>query len=157
MIAAALGETTVAFYRDVLALMIGPRPAFPFVGAWLYADGRRIVHLKVQGAQVRSDAALDHVAFNIDDFSDFTARLDRLQSRGVPGPAMHARARLPRSSGRVSGAAAQAPTTPATGAAAGAAAGAVAGTVGLVTGAAYWGYPLAGIGSFCGHSCLSGR
>ena len=35
----------VAFYRDVLGLEVGPRPAFPFAGAWLYAGGRPIVHL----------------------------------------------------------------------------------------------------------------
>src|SRR4051795_8814183 len=49
-------ETTVAFYRDVLGLVIGPRPAFPFARAWLYADGRPIVHLKPQvprGAPLR--------------------------------------------------------------------------------------------------------
>jgi len=44
-------ETTVAFYRDVLGLVVGPRPAFPFAGAWLYANGRPIVHLRAPGAE----------------------------------------------------------------------------------------------------------
>src|SRR3954463_14141423 len=69
-------DATVAFYRDVLGLEIGPRPAFPFAGAWLYAGGQPIVHLKAPGAQERADAALDHVAFYTDDFSSFIARLD---------------------------------------------------------------------------------
>jgi len=71
-------EATSAFYRDVLGLEMGPRPAFPFAGAWLYADGRPIVHLKAPGVQGRSDAALDHVAFYTEDFSSFIARLDRM-------------------------------------------------------------------------------
>ena len=29
-------ERTVAFYRDLLGFTPGPRPAFPFPGAWLY-------------------------------------------------------------------------------------------------------------------------
>jgi len=39
-----LDETT-AFFVDVLGLHIGPRPAFPFPGAWLYLDDRPVVHL----------------------------------------------------------------------------------------------------------------
>jgi len=78
-IATADLETTVSFYRDVLGLVSGPRPAFPFARAWLYADGRPIVHLKAPGAEGRSAAALDHIAFYTDDFSGFIARLDRLQ------------------------------------------------------------------------------
>src|SRR4051812_16082227 len=70
-------DATVAFYQDVLGLEVGPRPAFSFAGAWLYAGGRPIVHLKAPGVQ-RADAALDHVAFYTDDFSSFIARLDRM-------------------------------------------------------------------------------
>src|SRR4051794_5739724 len=71
-------DATVAFFRDVLGLEVGPRPAFPFTGAWLYAEGRPIVHLKAPGVQ-RSDSALDHVAFYTEDFSSFIARLDRMR------------------------------------------------------------------------------
>jgi catechol 2,3-dioxygenase-like lactoylglutathione lyase family enzyme len=35
----------LVFYRDLLGLEEGPRPAFDFPGAWLYAGGRPIVHL----------------------------------------------------------------------------------------------------------------
>src|SRR4051794_39494334 len=70
-------DATVAFYRDVLGLEVGPRPAFPFAGAWLYAGGRPIVHLKAPGVQ-RADSALDHVAFYTDDFSSFITRLNRM-------------------------------------------------------------------------------
>ena len=50
-IATADLETTVSFYRDVLGLVSGPRPAFPFARAWLSADGRPIVHLKAPGCR----------------------------------------------------------------------------------------------------------
>ena len=70
-------DATLAFYRDVLGLEVGPRPAFPFAGAWLYAGGQPIVHLKTPGVQ-RADSALDHVAFYTDDFSNVIARLDRM-------------------------------------------------------------------------------
>src|SRR3982750_2518045 len=71
-------DATIAFYQDVLGLEVGPRPAFPFAGAWLYAGGRPIVHLKAPGVQGRADSALDHVAFYTEDFSSFIARLDRM-------------------------------------------------------------------------------
>jgi catechol 2,3-dioxygenase-like lactoylglutathione lyase family enzyme len=70
-------DATLGFYQDVLGLEVGPRPAFPFAEAWLYAGGRPIVHLKAPGVQ-RADSALDHVAFYTDDFSSFIARLDRM-------------------------------------------------------------------------------
>ena len=81
-------DATIAFYQDVLGLEVGPRPAFPFAGAWLYAGGRPIVHLKAPGVQ-RADSALDHVAFYTDDFSNVIARLDRMhltyQHQVLPG------------------------------------------------------------------------
>src|SRR3954451_14665289 len=42
--------------RDVLGLVVGPRPAFSVAGAWLYADGRPIVHLSPD-SPVRPDGA----------------------------------------------------------------------------------------------------
>ena len=35
----------VAFYQDILGFTPGPRPAFSFPGAWLYNDGRAILHV----------------------------------------------------------------------------------------------------------------
>ena len=35
----------VAWYRDILALRAGPRPAFSFPGAWLYAGHDAVIHL----------------------------------------------------------------------------------------------------------------
>ena len=72
-------DGSIAFYRDVLGLTVGPRPDFPFAGAWVYAEERPIVHLKAPGAEWQVDAAIDHAAFYTDDFAAFVARLDRLQ------------------------------------------------------------------------------
>ena len=33
------------FYKEVLGLRVGPRPAFDFPGTWLYAGEEPIVHL----------------------------------------------------------------------------------------------------------------
>ena len=38
-------DDTVRFYEDVLALEKGPRPNFAFPGAWMYSEGKAVVHL----------------------------------------------------------------------------------------------------------------
>jgi catechol 2,3-dioxygenase-like lactoylglutathione lyase family enzyme len=71
-------DETRAFFIDVLGLTEGWRPDFPFGGAWLYAGDGAVVHL-VQLAAAKGpskDAALDHVAFRIDDFDGTIARLE---------------------------------------------------------------------------------
>jgi catechol 2,3-dioxygenase-like lactoylglutathione lyase family enzyme len=76
------------FYRDVLGLMPGDRPAFPFAGAWLYLGDRPVVHLVELVAGAIDDAAqaraaspgpvsLSHFAFRGRGPADaFMARLD---------------------------------------------------------------------------------
>ena len=36
---------TVSFYETVLGLENGDRPNFAFPGAWMYSEGRAVVHL----------------------------------------------------------------------------------------------------------------
>jgi catechol 2,3-dioxygenase-like lactoylglutathione lyase family enzyme len=55
-------DATTAFYRDVIGLEVGPRPGFSFAGAWLYHEGRAVVHLKCP-AVASTDGAIEHVAF----------------------------------------------------------------------------------------------
>ncbi|OZI32668.1 hypothetical protein CEG14_17320 [Bordetella genomosp. 1] len=38
-------ELSARFYHEVVGLAHGQRPGFAFPGAWLYADGRPILHL----------------------------------------------------------------------------------------------------------------
>ena len=72
----ALLERLLDFYRDVLGLHEGPRPAFPTPGWWLYAGGTPVLHLSEQPpgemplrGPVRTDAAgtIDHFAFSAVD------------------------------------------------------------------------------------------
>ena len=69
---------TQAFFTEVLGLTVGWRPAFPFGGAWLYADGKDVVHLVEvkQPSAASRGSALDHFAFAIDDYEDAQARLE---------------------------------------------------------------------------------
>lgn len=64
-----LFERLRVFYRDVLGLHEGERPAFGTPGAWMYAGGRPVVHLSVGEAggpaygEGRAAGTIDHVAF----------------------------------------------------------------------------------------------
>ncbi len=74
---------TVAFYSEVIGLAEGPRPPFPFPGAWLYCGGRPVVHLMVRegtGGGHSGTGAIDHVAFEAEDFEAFR---ERLRARGL--------------------------------------------------------------------------
>ena len=56
-------DTTVKFYGEMLGFTAGPRPAFAFPGAWLYNDGKAILHV-VQKPQIPDGSGvLDHMAF----------------------------------------------------------------------------------------------
>ena len=78
-------ERTRDFYRDVLGLIDGERPNFPFKGYWMYLGGVPIVHLvdakesaDRDGPQTGVDtAALDHIAFRGRDIEATRATLRR--------------------------------------------------------------------------------
>lgn len=74
-------DLTVRFYDDLLGLHAGPRPAFDFPGAWLYADDTPILH--VVGGRPKSElkaGVIDHMAFTGRDLS---ATLATLKARGM--------------------------------------------------------------------------
>ena len=96
---------TIAFYTEIIGLVVGPRPAFPFGGAWLYCGDTAVVHL-VEAAdhpgswsgtlERASDTtpgldtgAFDHVAFRGMDFDGMKAKLQaaglKFRDRVVPG------------------------------------------------------------------------
>jgi catechol 2,3-dioxygenase-like lactoylglutathione lyase family enzyme len=79
-----LGET-VRFYEDVLGLENGPRPNFAFPGAWLYSEGRAVVHLvdisPTAEAQKPDSGVVHHVAFVAQGFHRMK---ERLQAKGFP-------------------------------------------------------------------------
>jgi catechol 2,3-dioxygenase-like lactoylglutathione lyase family enzyme len=70
------------FFVEVLGFEEGWRPELAFDGAWLYANGKDLVHI----AEVQTDprpsrgSALDHFAFAIDDYEGIKSRLD---ARGI--------------------------------------------------------------------------
>jgi catechol 2,3-dioxygenase-like lactoylglutathione lyase family enzyme len=74
-------DRTVTFYLEVLGLEPGPRPAFPFPGAWLYRDGSALLHV-IERASIPSGAGvLDHIAFR---GAGLAAFISRLQARQLP-------------------------------------------------------------------------
>jgi catechol 2,3-dioxygenase-like lactoylglutathione lyase family enzyme len=76
-------EAMIAWYATVLGLEPGPRPPFPFGGAWLYCDGFPIVHL-VEVREAPPDAPalkLEHFAIRAENEAEFQAHL---QAKGVP-------------------------------------------------------------------------
>ncbi len=87
---------TRRFYTDVMGFSIGPRPAFPFPGAWLYQDGAPLVHV-IEDAGAGAGAAMtgriDHIAFTATDLAGVRARLAalgiRFDQRTVPDQAVH--------------------------------------------------------------------
>ena len=78
----AMIEQLRAFYRDLIGLSDGPRPAFRSRGYWLYAGGRDVLHLTITadegGAPVRPARTgwLDHIAWACTDADAVRARLD---------------------------------------------------------------------------------
>ena len=73
-------EKTIAFYRDILGFTPGPRPAFPFPGAWLYNDGKAVLHVVEKPDIPEGGGVLDHIAFYGTEVSAYVAKL---KARGI--------------------------------------------------------------------------
>jgi catechol 2,3-dioxygenase-like lactoylglutathione lyase family enzyme len=75
---------TVRFYEDVLGLEKGARPNFAFPGAWMYSEGKAVVHLvdisQTDEQQKPDSGVVHHVAFVSHGFAGMK---QRLQSRGM--------------------------------------------------------------------------
>jgi catechol 2,3-dioxygenase-like lactoylglutathione lyase family enzyme len=76
---------TVRFYESILGLEKGPRPNFAFPGAWMYSEGKAVVHVVDISAtdepQKPDSGVVHHVAFAS---TGFDGMADRLRSRGMP-------------------------------------------------------------------------
>jgi catechol 2,3-dioxygenase-like lactoylglutathione lyase family enzyme len=70
-------DRSVEFYVNLLGLAPGPRPDLGFPGAWLYADGRAVLHI-IGGRALPAQRAgvIDHMAFSARGLRAMTARLD---------------------------------------------------------------------------------
>ena len=84
---------TVSFYERVLGLENGDRPNFAFPGAWMYSEGRAVVHLiDVSGSDQEAktgSGAIDHIAFVSKGFEAMKTHLEAAgydyEDRVVPG------------------------------------------------------------------------
>jgi catechol 2,3-dioxygenase-like lactoylglutathione lyase family enzyme len=90
-----LGDT-VRFYEDILGLKSGDRPNFTFPGAWMYSEGKAVVHLvdisQTSEQQKPDSGVVHHVAFASRDFAGMKQRLQSkgmaFDARQVPGGAL---------------------------------------------------------------------
>jgi catechol 2,3-dioxygenase-like lactoylglutathione lyase family enzyme len=106
-------EATRRFYADVLGLTVGPRPAFPFPGLWMYrgdhADvANAVVHvIHLDGSDTKrlkaylgdkeeaasGTGAVDHIAFFADGLAAMLAHFAKhhvkFEERTVPAIGLH--------------------------------------------------------------------
>ena len=107
-------EASRRFYAEVLGLTVGPRPAFPFPGLWMYrgdhADiANAVVHLigidrlepaglhgylgERDEAGLAGSGAVDHIAFFADGLAATLGHLNQLgvayRQRTVPSIGLH--------------------------------------------------------------------
>ena len=79
-----LGDT-VRFYEEVLEFENGDRPNFSFPGAWMYSEGKPVVHLvdiaQTSEQQKPDSGVVHHVAFASRGFAGMK---QRLKSKGLP-------------------------------------------------------------------------
>ncbi|MDQ7975704.1 VOC family protein [Paraburkholderia sp. SARCC-3016] len=80
------------FFVDVVGLVDGARPPFGVDGAWLYADGRAVVHLvdatlraasPNEAGHGRVAPRIDHIAFRVDSRDAWRALIARMDAAGV--------------------------------------------------------------------------
>lgn len=78
------------WYERVLGLKRGPRPAFPFSGAWLYCGAQPVVHLVGVAEEIDvTEVKLEHFAFRASGLAEFVGALrvakEPYEVRRVPG------------------------------------------------------------------------
>jgi catechol 2,3-dioxygenase-like lactoylglutathione lyase family enzyme len=70
-------QTTLDFYVGLLGLEQGWRPDLGFPGAWLYADGRAVLHLYFDRPVPAGRAGvIDHMAFSARGLKEVKGRFD---------------------------------------------------------------------------------
>lgn len=82
-------DAMIAWYSEFLGMTSGPRPPFPFPGAWMYANGFALVHMvgvDVEPASDPSDLKLEHGAFRATGFQEMIAKLEAAGERYTIDP-----------------------------------------------------------------------
>lgn len=70
-------DETLDFYVNLVGLTQGPRPDLGFAGAWLYADGRPILHVYADRPVPPGVAGvIDHMAFTAKGLKEMKARFE---------------------------------------------------------------------------------
>lgn len=76
-------DEMIAWYTEVLSLRSGPRPNFPFGGAWMYLGDQAIVHLVDEDRDpANTDPKIEHFALRAKGLKEFLAAL---QEKGIDG------------------------------------------------------------------------
>ena len=75
-------DDMVRWYQDILGMPTGPRPDFPFPGAWLYVGDQAFVHLVGVETQPQAGGEItpEHFAFRAKGMAEF---LQRLEAAGI--------------------------------------------------------------------------
>ena len=71
-------DAMIDWYGKVLDMHPGPRPDFAFPGAWLYANGKALVHVvgvEDEPGSNPDDLKLEHGAFQAKGLAEFVAKL----------------------------------------------------------------------------------
>ncbi|MGD9942128.1 MAG: VOC family protein [Burkholderiaceae bacterium] len=87
-------DASRAFYRDVVGLAEGARPPFDRPGAWMYANGRPVLHISTGRTPTsRQTDPFNHMAFMATDLDGLRTRLRTqgiaFDEFAVPEQAMH--------------------------------------------------------------------
>lgn len=68
----------VEWYDRVLEIKSGPRPNFPFPGAWLYVAGDPVVHMsQVEKERASVEPRIEHFAFQAEGLKKLVDRLNQ--------------------------------------------------------------------------------
>jgi catechol 2,3-dioxygenase-like lactoylglutathione lyase family enzyme len=86
-------DDTIRFYEEILGLTRGDRPNFAFPGAWMYSEGKPVVHLvdisPTDEPQKPDSGVVHHIAFASRGFAGMAQRLRStglsFETRQVPG------------------------------------------------------------------------
>jgi 3-oxoadipate enol-lactonase len=80
---------TVHFYKSILGLQPGARPAQPLNGSWMYNERQAVLHLLESSPTSKATGPLDHVAFACRGLQALLDRLDEARiariARAIPG------------------------------------------------------------------------
>jgi len=75
----------IGFFTDVLGFTKGYRPDFRVPGAWLYSQGRPLIHLTQATGGLpaeRVSPRIDHIALRVADLNEWNAVIGRLKAHG---------------------------------------------------------------------------